>query len=117
AIAVLPFVDPKNGPDSAYLADGMTDGLTADLAQLGSLKVISRSSGAQAAEGATKSPRDIARTLGVDAVVKGTLTRSGDSVRLEVQVDDSGGGATRASAPRERPAAAPPAHDADGRAR
>jgi serine/threonine-protein kinase len=91
AIAVLPFVDTKSSPDSAYLADGITEGLTADLAQVGALKVISRSSGAQAAEGPGKSPREIAHTLGVDAVVKGNLGRLGDSVYLEVQVYDTAG--------------------------
>ena len=42
AIAVLPFQDPASNPDSSYLAAGMTEGLIADLAQIGSLKVISR---------------------------------------------------------------------------
>ena len=44
AVAVLPFRDLASNPDSSYLADGMTEGLTADLAEIGSLKVISRSS-------------------------------------------------------------------------
>ena len=48
AVAVLPFQDPASSPDSSYLGDGMTEGLIADLAQIGSLKVISRSSGAVA---------------------------------------------------------------------
>ena len=46
---MLPFDDFGN-PDSSYLGEGMTDGLIADLAQIGSLKVISRSSGAMAEE-------------------------------------------------------------------
>jgi len=48
AIAVLPFEEVASGPDSSYLGTGMTDGLIADLAQIGSIKVISRSSGAVA---------------------------------------------------------------------
>src|SRR5918999_5721752 len=48
AVAVLPFEDLAGSPDSSYMAEGMTDGLIAHLAQIGSLKVISRSSGAVA---------------------------------------------------------------------
>ena len=51
AVAVLPFQEVAGGPDSSYLGEGMTEGLIADLAEIGSLKVISRSSGA-AAQGA-----------------------------------------------------------------
>jgi Predicted integral membrane protein len=47
AIAVLPFLDLAGSPDTTYLGLGMTDGLIADLAEVGSLKVISRSSGAR----------------------------------------------------------------------
>jgi TolB-like protein len=47
AVAVLPLRDPASSPDSSYLADGMTEGLIADLAQIGSLKFISGSSGSR----------------------------------------------------------------------
>ena len=84
AVAVLPFVDPAGGPDAPYLADGITDGLIADLAQIGSLKVISRSSGALAG-GTAGSLARMARELGVEAVVKGSIVRTGDTVRVSVR--------------------------------
>lgn len=94
AVAVLPFVELSASPDSGYLAEGMTDGLIADLAQVGSLKVISRSSGALAEEADT-SLSGIAKGLGVEAVVKGSILRAGDSVRVSVRFFHSGDGVTR----------------------
>lgn len=84
AVAVLPFQDLAGGPDSAYLGDGVTDGLIADLAQVGSLKVISRSSGA-VAQGAARPLGELASRLGVQAVVQGSVRRTGDSVSLRVR--------------------------------
>jgi eukaryotic-like serine/threonine-protein kinase len=84
AVAVLPFQDPASNPDSSYLAEGMTEGLIADLAQIGSLKVISRSSGAMA-QGKARSLAELARELGVEAVVRGSIRRAGDSVRVIVR--------------------------------
>jgi eukaryotic-like serine/threonine-protein kinase len=84
AVAVLPFEEVGGSPDSSYLGDGMTDGLIADLAQIGSLKVISRSSGAMA-QGAGRSLPELARDLRVDAIVRGSIQRTGDSVRVRVQ--------------------------------
>jgi eukaryotic-like serine/threonine-protein kinase len=85
AVAVLPFQDVAGDPDSSYLGEGMTEGLIADLAEIGSLKVISRSSGA-AAQGATRSLAEVARDLGVDAVVKGSIRKLGDSVRVNLRL-------------------------------
>jgi serine/threonine-protein kinase len=85
SVAVLPFQDMAGGPDSSYLGDGMTEGLIADLAEIGSLKVISRASGA-AAQGATRSLSELAEELGVDAVVKGSIRKAGDSVRVNVRL-------------------------------
>jgi len=84
AVAVLPFQDLASSPDSSYLGEGMTEGLIADLAQIGSLKVISRSSGA-VAQGTGRSLAELARELGVEAVVKGSIRRAGDSVRVSVR--------------------------------
>jgi len=83
AVAVLPFRDLASSPDSAYLGEGMTEGLIADLAQVGALKVISRSSGA-VAQGKARSLAELARDLGVEAVVQGSIRRSGDTVRVSV---------------------------------
>ena len=55
AVAVLPFEDLAGGADTSYLGEGMTEGLIADLAQIGSLKVISRESGAVAQGAAARS--------------------------------------------------------------
>ena len=82
---MLPFQDPASGPDGSYLGEGMTDGLIADLAQIGTLKVISRSSGAMA-EGKSKSLAELAKELGVEAVVRGSIQRTGDSVRVKVRL-------------------------------
>jgi len=85
AVAVLPFQDLATNPDSAYLGEGMTEGLTANLAQIGSLKVVSRASGAMA-QGARRSLAELARELHVDAVVKGSVRRSGDTVWVNVRL-------------------------------
>ena len=84
SVAVLPFQDLAGSQDSSYLGVGMTDGLTADLAEIGSLKVLSRSS-ASMAPGTSRSLADLASTLGVDAVVKGSIRRSGDTVWVNVR--------------------------------
>jgi serine/threonine-protein kinase len=85
ALAVLPFEEPSSGPDSSYLGQGMTEGLIAELAQIGSLKVISRASG-EVAQGSGRSLRELARELRVDAILKGSVRRVGDSARVEVQL-------------------------------
>jgi TolB-like protein len=85
AVAVLPFQDFANSPDSSYLGEGMTEGLTADLAEVGALKVISRSSGA-VAQGMARPLRELARGLGVDAIVNGSIRRAGDTVGIHVRV-------------------------------
>ncbi|MGE5230685.1 MAG: protein kinase domain-containing protein [Deltaproteobacteria bacterium] len=94
AIAVLPLTDLAGNPDTSYLGEGITDGLIADLAQIGSLKVISRSSGALA-EGTARPLARIARQLGVEAVVKGTLAQAGDTVRVSLQFFDAPDGSVR----------------------
>jgi TolB-like protein/Tfp pilus assembly protein PilF len=85
AIAVLPFQNLASSPDSSYLGEGMTEGLIADLAQIGSLKVISRSSGAEA-QGTARSLAELASNLGVQGVVKGSIRRTGDSVEVHLRL-------------------------------
>jgi len=92
AVAVLPFVVSGDSSDTGYLSDGMTEGLIADLAQIGSLKVLSRSSTALA-EGNGKSLAQVAQDLDVDAVVKGTILRSSDTVRVTVRLHTADGAA------------------------
>jgi TolB-like protein/thioredoxin-like negative regulator of GroEL len=85
SIAVLPFRELEASPDSSYLGDGMTEGLIADLSQIGSLKIISRSSGAMA-QGAALPLAGRAGELGVQALVVGSIGRTGDSVRIGVRL-------------------------------
>ena len=84
AVAVLPFQDLASAPDGSYLGEGMTEGLIADLAQVGSLKVISGSSGS-VAQGKELSLVQLASKLGVEAVVKGTIRGAGDTVVVNVR--------------------------------
>jgi TolB-like protein/Tfp pilus assembly protein PilF len=88
SIAVLPLQNLSNDPAEDYFADGMTDELTTDLAQFGSLRVISRTS-AMHYKGADKTAPEIGRELGVDTLIEGTVQRVGNRVRIRVQLIDS----------------------------
>lgn len=85
SIAVLPLDNLSGDPAQEYLADGLTDELITHLAKLGSLKVISRTSVMQY-KSTRKSLPEIAHALGVDSVVEGSVVRSGDKVRVTVQL-------------------------------
>src|ERR1700729_595757 len=85
SLAVLPLENLSGDSSQNYFADGMTDQLITDLAQISALKVISRTS-VMAYEGARKPLPQIARELNVDAVVEGTVLRSGDQVRITAQL-------------------------------
>ena len=85
SLAVLPLENVSGDPAQEYFADGMTDELITDLAQIGSLRVISRTSIMQY-KGARKSLPEIARELAVDGVVEGTVFRSGRRVRITSQL-------------------------------
>lgn len=88
SVAVLPLENLSNDVDQGFFADGMTDALITDLARVGSAKVISRTS-VMKYKGAYKSLPEIARELNVDAVIEGTVLRSGDQVRINVQLIDA----------------------------
>ncbi len=85
SLAVLPFRNLGTGTADDYLAGGMTDAVTTELAKLGVSKVISETSVAQFKD-TKKSVPDIARTLGVDAIVEGAVLREGNQVRITVQL-------------------------------
>jgi TolB-like protein/DNA-binding winged helix-turn-helix (wHTH) protein/Flp pilus assembly protein TadD len=85
SLAVLPLENLSGDPSQEYFADGMTDALITDLAQISSLRVISRTSSMRY-KGARKSLPDIARELDVDAIVEGTVVRSGNHVRVSSQL-------------------------------
>ena len=85
SIAVLPLANLSGDPAQDYLADGMTDELIGSLAQISSLRVISRTS-TMHYKGARKALPDIAKELDVDEVVEGSVTRSGREVRITAQL-------------------------------
>src|SRR5215470_4335461 len=85
SLAVLPLESLSADHSQDYFADGMTDELTTDLGQISALRVISRTS-AMAYRGAHKPLPEIARELNVDAVVEGTVLRSGSRVRITAQL-------------------------------
>jgi len=87
-VAVLPLQNLSGDSEQEYLADGMTEALITDLAQIGSLKVIGRSS-VMRYKGTEKSVSGIAAELGVDAVVEGSAVRAGDQVRVMARLVDA----------------------------
>ena len=85
SVAVLPMHNLSDDPNQEYFVDGMTDELITDLAQLHDLKVVSKTSIMQY-KGTRKPLPQIGRELGVDAVVEGSVLRSGDRVRIMAQL-------------------------------
>src|SRR5450755_1212008 len=85
SIAVLPLMNLSSDSDQQFFADGVTDELITNLAQISSLRVISHTS-AMAYLGTHKSAPQIARELGVDALVEGSVVRSGNRVRITTQL-------------------------------
>ena len=89
SIAVLPLDNYSGDPNQDYFAEGMTDELTADLATISQLRVISRGSVMQF-KGAQRPPTpEIARILNVDAIVEGSVRRVGDTVKITAQLIDA----------------------------
>jgi TolB-like protein/DNA-binding winged helix-turn-helix (wHTH) protein/tetratricopeptide (TPR) repeat protein len=88
SLAVLPLDDLSPGTREEYFADGMTDELITELARIPSLRVVSRTSVMQD-KGARKPLAQIARELDVDAVLEGSVVRSGDRVRITAQLIDT----------------------------
>jgi TolB-like protein/DNA-binding winged helix-turn-helix (wHTH) protein len=87
SVAVLPLTNLSGDTSQDYLADGMTDELTTDLAKIGSLRVISETS-AMRYRGTHQTLRQIAQELNVDAIIEGSVTRSGDQIRITAQLID-----------------------------
>ena len=76
SIAVLPLDNFSGDPAQEYFADGMTDELITDLAKIGAVRVISRTS-VMRYKGTKKGLPEIARELNVDGIIEGSVTRSG----------------------------------------
>jgi TolB-like protein/Tfp pilus assembly protein PilF len=87
SIAVLPLQNLSGDPEQEYFADGMTEALITDLAKIGALKVISRSSSMRY-KGTDKPLAEIANELDVDALVEGSALRVDGSVRIMAQLID-----------------------------
>jgi TolB-like protein len=85
SLAVLPLQNLSGDPAQEYFADGMTEALITDLAKIPGLKVISRTSIMQFKDSHQRLP-EIARELGVDGIVEGSVLRSGDHVRITAQL-------------------------------
>jgi len=88
SIAVLPLDNLSGDPSQDYFVDGMTDELITDLAKIGSLRVISRTS-MMRYKGTKKGLPEIARELNVDGIVEGSVMRSGQRVRITAQLLDA----------------------------
>jgi TolB-like protein/DNA-binding winged helix-turn-helix (wHTH) protein len=88
ALAVLPLANLSGDPEQDYFADGMTEALITELGKISSPRVISRQSVMQY-KGSKKPLQEIVRELNVDAVLEGTVVRSGDRVRVTVHLDQA----------------------------
>ena len=85
SIAVLPLQNLSGDPSEEFFVDGVTEQLITDLAKVGSLRVISRTS-VMRYKGTRKGLPEIARELNVDAIVEGSVIRSGQRVRVTAQL-------------------------------
>jgi TolB-like protein len=85
SLAVLPLANLSGDPQQDYFADGLTDALITDLAKIRALKVISRTSVMQY-KGVQKPLAVVARELGVEGIIEGSVQRSGGQVRITVQL-------------------------------
>ena len=85
SLVVLPLENFSGNPEQDYLSDGMTEALIARLSAIHALRVISRTSAMQF-KGTRKSVPAIGKQLNVDAVIEGSVLRSGDKIRISVQL-------------------------------
>src|SRR5438445_3375109 len=88
SIAVLPFENLSDEKENAYFADGMQDDILTNLSKIGDLKVISRTSVMSYRDG-TRNAREIGKALGVSTLLEGSVRRSGNKVRINVQLIDA----------------------------
>jgi TolB-like protein/tetratricopeptide (TPR) repeat protein len=89
SIAVLPLENLTEEKENAFFADGIQDELLSNLAKIKDLKVISRTSVMPYKAGITRNLKEIAKQLGVSNVVEGSVRRSGNHVRVSVQLIDA----------------------------
>ena len=85
SIAVLPFENFSDDKENAFFADGIQDDILTNLAKIGDLKVISRTS-VMPYRGKEKNVREIGKALGVSTILEGSVRKSGNRVRVNVQL-------------------------------
>ena len=88
SVAVLPFKNMTNDPNAEYLSDGISESLTNSLSQLPQLKVIAQSSTIKY-KGKEIDPQEVARALGVQAIVTGRIVQRGDQLQISVEMVDA----------------------------
>jgi len=88
SIAVLPFVNASNDPNSEYLSDGLTEGLINSLSQIPNLAVMSRSSVFHY-KGKDVDPQQVARDLKIEGVVTGRIVQRGDQLIISAELIDA----------------------------
>src|SRR5437868_6842331 len=88
SIAVLPFENLSDDKENAYFADGIQDDVLTNLSKIGDMKVISRTS-VMGYRGKAPNLREIGKTLGVSTILEGSVRRSGNRVRVNVQLIDA----------------------------
>src|SRR5438445_6516947 len=88
SIAVLPFQNLSDDKENAYFADGIQDDILTNLSKIGELKVISRTSVMPYRDKSTN-VREIGKQLGVSNILEGSVRRSGNKVRVNVQLIDA----------------------------
>ena len=89
SIAVLPLTNLSEEKENAFFADGIQDELLSNLSKIKDLKVISSTSVMQYKSGITRNLKEIAQQLGVSNVVEGSVRRSGNHIRVSVQLIDA----------------------------
>src|SRR5215212_2295573 len=92
AIAVLPFQNLSGDPEQVYFSDGITDDVITELSRFRQLMVIARNS-SFAFRGKSMDVREIGRALGASYVIEGNVRRTGNRVRITVQLIDAASGA------------------------
>jgi serine/threonine protein kinase/Tfp pilus assembly protein PilF len=103
SIAVLPFADDRADSSNAYFGEGIADQLMTELAKVPGLRVASRTSSIALGRRSDLDVREIARQLGVTAVVEGTVRRAGDQLRVAAQLTNASDGLILWSDTYERP--------------
>jgi adenylate cyclase len=91
SLAVLPFENSNGDPEMEYFSDGIAETIMNNLSQLRELRVVARTT-AFRYKGRDADPRDVGRDLNVTALLTGKITQRGESIRVQVELVDTGNG-------------------------